>query len=111
MIPDLDNAVLTKIEGGGTSEDWDSPAGADTTRWTGTASAYLDEKILTQVNGNALDEVKQTRLVVPLTQGKMVYRGDTITYTQGSDTFVRTVRDIAHFETAIPKTDLLFRDV
>lgn len=109
--PPLVNATLTKIEGGGTSDDWDQPAGADTTRWTGTANAYLDEKILTEVNGNALDEIKQTRLVVPLDIGDLAVRGDTVTYTQGANTFVRTVRDIQHFRTAITLTNLYFRDV
>ena len=88
----LVNATLTQIAGGGSSEDYDSPAGADTARWSGTADAYVDEHMESQVTGQSLDAIDVTRLVVPLTPGSQAQRGDTVTYTYGGQTVSRTVQ-------------------
>ncbi len=93
----LVNATLERIAGGGTSEDYDAPEGADSERWAGKMGVYLREEILTNVNGERRDEVKATRLTVPLALGDLTERGDSITYHYAGESVTRTVRNLEEF--------------
>lgn len=58
LIP-FANAQLALIAGSGSSEDYDASVGAQTTKWSGSADAYVGEEVLDQVTGNRLDTLKQ----------------------------------------------------
>lgn len=89
------NATLTSVAGGGTTEDYDQPAGTDTTRWTGSTGIYVVEELLTQLrDGSSVDELNHTRLYLPLDVGGVVQRGDTLTYDRGG-TQTRIARTVA----------------
>jgi hypothetical protein len=61
----MPNATLMKVSGGGTSEDYDSPAGSDTTKWTGLEGVYLNEA--TERRGGAeASSIVITRSVIVL---------------------------------------------
>jgi len=77
MLPKT-NARLTRIAGGGTLEDFDEQAGPDTDRWAGEVSAYVVERVLSEVASGRLDEAKKTYLIVP--HGIPVELGDTVSY-------------------------------
>lgn len=93
----LINATLTRIVGGGSSEDYAAPAGADAARWEGAEDAYLREELLTVTAGERRDEVQATRLTVPLSPGELAKRGDSITYIHAGETATRTLRGVETF--------------
>lgn len=93
----LVNATLERIAGGGTSEDYDTPAGTDAERWAGEEDAYLREELLTVTIGERRDEVQATRVTVPLSPGELATRGDSITYTYADEQVTRTLRSIEVF--------------
>lgn len=92
------NAQLVAIAGGGTSEDYDTAAGADTAKWAGRAPAYLVDRVRTSVEGGRLDVVKETFVVV--SPGLPIETGDTLTLRQGADTITRVVRDVEEHRVA-----------
>lgn len=90
MILPVRNATILKIAGGGTSEDYDEPAGADTAKWEGRRDAQLLEQALSDVepgpgrpggsgSGAALDELVRTRLIFDAALATVV-PGDSVTF-------------------------------
>ena len=94
MIPYV-NARLTAITAPGTAADYDAPAGAGTSRWTGAAGIYVAEQITEVESPGRVDEVLITRVEVPSTIGRLIQRGDSITYTYDDASRTRTVEDLA----------------
>jgi hypothetical protein len=74
----MPNATLMKVSGGGTSEDYDSPAGSDTTKWTGLEGVYLNEA--TERRGGAeASSIVITRSVIVLADVSVDWKiGDTV---------------------------------
>lgn len=95
MLP-YTNATLTAITPVGTSTDYDTPASAGTPRWTGTLAIYIAEEIIETLSPGKVDEVKQTRIEIPYDTGKLVHRGDTLTYTYEAGTVARIAGTISH---------------
>lgn len=80
MIPYV-NAALTKITAIGTSDDYDDAATSGADRWTGSVGIYVDDTRGQVISPQRIDEIDQTRLEIPWTVGRLVQRGDTLTYT------------------------------
>lgn len=51
MAPPQTNATLTAIAGAGAADDWDRPASAGASKWTGSIRAYYREKVDRVANG------------------------------------------------------------
>lgn len=80
MIP-YANATLTKIVPLSASDDYEDVATEGTPRWESTVGVYvIDERVELQ-SGDAVNEVIQTRVEVPWRVGKLIERGDRLTYT------------------------------
>lgn len=88
MIPQT-NATLTSIERGGTSEDYDTPTGADSNVWQGISRCYVGVRSATLTEGNVLNRTKITYALIDGELGPFS-PGDTLTI----DGKVHTVRDI-----------------
>lgn len=106
MILPVRNATVLAISGGGASEDFDSPEGADSPLWEGrSAATHVEETVTEPVPGSgtssgiAVDEVIVTRLVF---DGSLaaVRVGHEITYEHDGGTHTRKVA-------AITKPDVL----
>lgn len=117
MIP-YRNATLTSIAGGGTIEDFDTPAGSDTPRWQGSLGIYVadevsEERVARSVRqasgGRVVDELVSTRLEIPYDIGRLAQRGDTMTYSFEGSTHQRAVRDIIRSE-AVGRVRVLLVD-
>jgi hypothetical protein len=80
MIP-YRNATLTKITAVGSSDDYDDPAVAGADRWTGSEGIYVDDTRGQILAPGRIDEIEQTRVEIPYAIGKLVQRGDTLTFT------------------------------
>jgi hypothetical protein len=75
------NARLTKVAGGGTSEDYDVPEGADDAKWEGDADAYYQEKRERVSAGGDTDLVLRRALIVETDLGIDFEEGDTVAFT------------------------------
>ena len=76
------NAILTGVTGGGSSEDWDTPAGAGDNEWTGSAKVYYQEK-REWVTGQQADDVL-SRILYVETSLRDWTRGEIVTFRVGS---------------------------
>ena len=114
MIP-YRNATLTGIAGGGTLEDFDAPAGADTPRWQGSVGIYVadelseDRTARNDQRASSVSEIVATRLEIPYDIGRLVQRGDTVTYLFENATHQRAARDIIRSE-AVGRVRVLLAD-
>lgn len=88
------NATLSRVAGGGFSEDYGTVEGSDTDRWTGSAAVRVHEKVEVVVLGDRADEVKSTQIVLPRTVGDLVQVGDALTYEWRGVTYTRKARDL-----------------
>ena len=95
MIP-YANASLLAITPVGTSTDYDIPEADGIARWTGTQAVYIAEEIVEVLSPGRVDEIKQTRLEIPYDVGKLVQRGDSVTYTYEDASRKRTAGTISH---------------
>lgn len=95
------NARLLAVAGGAFTEDYDTPAGAGVTSWTGDAQAYLtQETIIASPSGTGgVDELVRTRLAFDRDLATVAH-GDTLTFVYDGDTLTRTARDVAVDELA-----------
>lgn len=104
MTIPFSNASLTAINAGGTAEDYDQVATIGTARWTGSLGIYVAEELVQVEGGNlrgsqlAVDEVITTRLEIPYAVGRLVQRGDRLTFTYEDATHTRTARNLMHAE-------------
>jgi hypothetical protein len=96
----VENATLTRVKEGGASQDWDTPAGAGAERWSGEVGAYFGEQLLTEVDGEDLNEVGQARLIFPLEAAVDVDRNDTLTFEHDGDELTRRARNVTRLELA-----------
>jgi hypothetical protein len=98
----LANARLTKVAGGGASEDFDQPAGAAAAKWSGDEDAYLVEKLVNSVTPQGLDQLRQDYLVIPAGLAGNVTTDDQVTYLRASDnvTATRKVKQIENHPVA-----------
>lgn len=103
MIP-YRNATLTAITPVGASADYDQPASGGIPRWTGRLDIYVADEVK-EIIGTAsagavvadrIDEIVQTRVEIPYNIGRLVQRGDTITYTYEGRSVTRTAGTITH---------------
>lgn len=95
MIP-YTNASLTAITSPGNAPDYDQPGTAGAARWTGTRGIYVAEDLHEIESPGRVDEIIKTRLEVPYDIGKLVQRGDTLTYTFEGASRTRTAQDLLH---------------
>lgn len=87
------NATLTKIERGGTSEDYDSPKGGGSNEWLGISRCYVGVRSATLTEGNVLNRTKVTYVLVDAAiVGTDIEPGDTLTI-DGETHTVREVRN------------------
>ena len=93
MIP-YTNATLTSITPVGTSADYDTPAAAGTPRWTGNLPVYVAEELQETDQAVKVDELVHTRLEIPYSVGRLIARGDTLTFTYEDASHQRVARDI-----------------
>lgn len=95
MLPAV-NATLTAIAAVGSSGDgYDDPTGG-APRWSGNLGIWVAEEILEEIEGGELNEVLRTRLELPYTVGKIVKRGDRVTYVYEDQPVTRTAGTISH---------------
>lgn len=97
MIP-FCNATLTAVAAGGSAEDYDTPQTSGAPRWTGALGVYVAEELIQVERGGDVDEVVITRLEIPYATGKLVQRGDQLTYTYGSAAHTRRARNLIRSE-------------
>ena len=76
------NAILTGVKAGAASEDWDTPAGAGGSVWTGSAQVYFQEK-REWVTGQQADDVL-SRILYVETSLRDWKRGEIVTFRVGS---------------------------
>lgn len=96
------NATLTRIASGGTSEDYDQPAGADTTVWQGEADAWFHDRVGLNLGTGGVagsgeaDLIRRTYIVVPGELAEMVGPGVALTFTPDDQDAERTrdARDV-----------------
>lgn len=94
------NGRLVSITGEGTSEDWDSAEGQEVaTRWSGGRAVYVVEEAV-QLDGESLNEVTRTRIVMPVELGLLVSQGDTLTFDFRGETRTGHARDVQVHEVA-----------
>lgn len=94
MLPHS-NATLTKVAGGGTSEDYDAPAGADTQKWAGRVGVYVQERTERVTVQAGSDVIVGRVAVVPAGLPVTFEQGDTLTLDFRGATVTETVRAIA----------------
>lgn len=80
MIP-YANATLTAITPQGTTADYDTPASPGAPRWEGELRIYVAEERRDDLGAETEDEIIITRLEIPHAVGRLVVRGDTLSYT------------------------------
>lgn len=90
------NAMLTAITNVGSTPDYDDPGTPGGDRWTGAQGIYVAEEIIETLSPGRVDEVKQTRIEIPYGVGKLVQRGDTLTYTYEAASQQRKAGTISH---------------
>ena len=88
------NAVLTKIAGGGFSEDFDQGDATENVKWLGSEDAYLVEKVASSVTGQGLEQARIDYLILPYSVAQPITVGDIVTYAQGAAPVSRKVRTI-----------------
>ena len=94
------NGTLTKITATGTSADFDVPATAGADRWTGSLGITVRERHVEQIAGGNLDQIDQTHVILPYTQGLLVQRGDTLAFTYEGNPEVRKAGTIVRSQLA-----------
>lgn len=99
MLP-VTNAQLLTIAGGGPSEDYDTPAGADTIRWQGMTGIYVVDELVRSYGPGRVDDVRRTSFVAPARAARGIASGDTVTFRYQDVEHVRTVQDVRITEIA-----------
>lgn len=88
------NAILTAIAGGGTTEDYDSPAGADDPKWEGEADAWVHDSARAGSDlGGGFNLVKTTWVVIPGELAPFVAMGDSVSLERDGVASTREVRE------------------
>ncbi|MBA3688474.1 MAG: hypothetical protein H0W81_06570 [Chloroflexi bacterium] len=87
------NATLTAITPVATVADFDVAASGGTPRFSGAAPATLRELIVER-DGLDQDELVQTHLEVDYAVGRLVERGDTLTYDFDGTSHSRVAKDL-----------------
>lgn len=99
MLPPLINATLTKVETAVSSADYDQAEGAESEVWAGSVGAYITEKVVDELAAEREDEIKLTRMVVPLDVGLLIKRGHTLTYDYAGQTdLTRKAKDVQRYQ-------------
>lgn len=88
------NAIVTMIRGAGFTDDYDGTATPGTVKWSGSAPAYVTEKVLVETGRGTVDQLVVTRAVIPDNLGATIATGDQITLVKAGETFTRTVQNI-----------------
>lgn len=109
MLP-LVNATVTAITAPGSSEDYGSAGGAGSTLFSGEAPAYVTQQMFQNANGEKLDQITVTRLVLNYNVGNLVQRGGTITFSTDGVVSTRIVRELQRY-LLFGTTRVWFRDV
>lgn len=98
MIP-YRNANLTAVTAPGAAADYDAPGGSGSDRWIGVLGVYFSEDLHEVESAAGVDEIIRTRVEIPYSPaGRLVRRGDTLTYTSLEDGTVRSrvARDVIY---------------
>lgn len=90
------NATLTAIIPPASSDDYDTPGTSGAARWTGEQGVYVAEELVEDQTGDRVDELVQTRVEIPWPLGRLVNRGDVLTYTYEDGERTRKARNIIH---------------
>ena len=85
------NATLTLIAGAGTTDDWNTGPGADTTRWTGSTAVRVHDRVEVETAQGRVDVLSVTEMVTPRSIGELAQIGDTVTYSWDGATYSREV--------------------
>lgn len=89
------NATLTTIRAPGTAADYDIPAVAGSTRWTGSVGVTIrHDPIVESQAGGVLDVVRKTRMEIEYSVGSVIQQNDAVTYVYEGTTTTRRVDDI-----------------
>lgn len=92
------NATLTRVAGGGTSEDFDVPAGADADKWAGKMGVYVQERTERLTHDRASDVIVERVVVVPASLPVEFAQGDTLTLDRDGEVVTEDVRAVARRE-------------
>jgi hypothetical protein len=87
----LVNATVTNVTAP-TAEDYDTPAGAGTTVWSGSERAYVIEQLVEVPGNDRLDVLRKTEIVIPSDIGRLVQAEHSVTYTYDGSTHIRKVQ-------------------
>jgi hypothetical protein len=79
MIPQV-NALLTKVTGGGGSEDWTTGPGAGSTLWEGESGAYFTQK--RERTFGPTDDVLVTSMLIVDSDLREWAEGETVRFTR-----------------------------
>lgn len=94
------NAMLTEITAVGSSDDYDQAAAPGAARWTGGVGITVRERLVEVLSADRVDELKETHLELPYAVGRLVVRGDTLTYIWEDATVARAAGSIIHAKLA-----------
>jgi hypothetical protein len=89
MIPQS-NALLTEVAGGGSSEDWNTGAGAGTVLWSGSTPAYFTES--RERSFGPTDDVLIRRSLIVETDLRTWSEGEEATFTHRGTEYVGKVQ-------------------
>jgi hypothetical protein len=90
------NSTLTAITAPGTTGDYEVPPVPGADRWTGAVGVYVADELIQVESPGRVDEIIKTRLEIPYDVGKLVERGDTVTYQFEATSHTRVAQDLLH---------------
>lgn len=103
------NAQLVSVEPVAASADYEAEAATGSSRWSGRSGIYVAEKAVEILGEGSIDEVMQTRLAVPHEIGRLIQRGDQLTYIIDAQSVTRTAGTITQ-SPLVGRTSVLLED-
>lgn len=90
----ITNARLLKISSAGDSGGYRDEPGLGSKKWEGNVGAFVEEKVMKTVQGEQLNRVKQTSIVIPgdLRPPVDIETDDAVTYKYRGKTYIRPVQ-------------------
>lgn len=109
----ITNARLLEIRDAGSSGGYRDEDTTGPVKWTGRVGALVEEKVMRNTQGQTLNRLKQTSLVIPgdLKPPFDIETDDEVTYLYRGDTYTRKVQMHEAFIGVGPKiVELFFQD-
>lgn len=94
------NARLVRISGVGNTPDYDDDGAQGSSRWTGDLPVTVRERREELIAGDRVDEIFRTEIKLPYGIGRIVQRGDSLTFTFAGEQHSRTAGTIVRAELA-----------